>query len=483
MPTQPRWITAAEVEGGVVPTGGTTDQVLAKNSNADFDLKWATGGGGGGGAFLSANTARVDPSGDDGTGTVGDLTKPFLTVQAAIDVIGEILPNIDIQILVIGVTYSIDTYVDGDDFTNVGGINETGNIFRATGTTPTVWAPNASTLRVQNACIDIGINRFILDITITGPMPVLLFKGPGNQGSIDTSDIGQAFTNLTITDDDNDSFLIFLKDCFWGGSITTDSELILMLDNAGTANAVILATFSGSELVVGSIYGTGNGIGSITADDTDIVVFGINANDQNSTIATANGSVTMSKCSQAPSSGDSYELKCFSINAPTGSATVNDSLIKDLTCFSAALVRSEVLGTITTSDPTQAVSNDQGPYAYFYDFDIVGGTQGTLYLNNAIGSQPGALPSGLVITRAILEVITPLDSASHLATVALSSGESAGDLQAATVVSGAPWSSAGLKNITALFKTTGSDNPVIVVAVQDLTAGKFTLHIEGYLDS
>lgn len=42
---------------------------------------------GGGGSFLSANTARVDPSGDDGTGTVGDLNKPFLTVQAAINAI------------------------------------------------------------------------------------------------------------------------------------------------------------------------------------------------------------------------------------------------------------------------------------------------------------------------------------------------------------------------------------------------------------
>jgi hypothetical protein len=34
--------------------------------------------------FLSANTARVDPSGNDSTGTIGDLTKPFLTVQAAL---------------------------------------------------------------------------------------------------------------------------------------------------------------------------------------------------------------------------------------------------------------------------------------------------------------------------------------------------------------------------------------------------------------
>lgn len=37
-----------------------------------------------GGSFLSANTARVDPSGNDSTGTVGDPTKPFLTAQAAL---------------------------------------------------------------------------------------------------------------------------------------------------------------------------------------------------------------------------------------------------------------------------------------------------------------------------------------------------------------------------------------------------------------
>ncbi len=34
--------------------------------------------------FLSANTARVDPSGNDATGTVGSLELPFLTAQAAL---------------------------------------------------------------------------------------------------------------------------------------------------------------------------------------------------------------------------------------------------------------------------------------------------------------------------------------------------------------------------------------------------------------
>lgn len=32
---------------GTVPTGGTTGQVLAKNSNSNYDIAWATGGGGG----------------------------------------------------------------------------------------------------------------------------------------------------------------------------------------------------------------------------------------------------------------------------------------------------------------------------------------------------------------------------------------------------------------------------------------------------
>ncbi len=39
------------------------------------------------GAFLSANISRVDPIGSDSTGTVGNLSKPFLTVQGAINAI------------------------------------------------------------------------------------------------------------------------------------------------------------------------------------------------------------------------------------------------------------------------------------------------------------------------------------------------------------------------------------------------------------
>lgn len=44
----PRGVSGRGQPGKGVPTGGTTNQVLAKNSNDDYDTKWVTGGGGGG---------------------------------------------------------------------------------------------------------------------------------------------------------------------------------------------------------------------------------------------------------------------------------------------------------------------------------------------------------------------------------------------------------------------------------------------------
>mgnify|MGYP006318116807 CR=1 FL=1 len=48
-------------------------------------------------------------------------------------------------VLEVGVSYTIITFVAGDNFTNVGGTNVTGAIFTATGTTPTTYT-NGSTL-------------------------------------------------------------------------------------------------------------------------------------------------------------------------------------------------------------------------------------------------------------------------------------------------------------------------------------------------
>src|ERR1700726_1477253 len=49
-----------------------------------FSFAGLTIGGAASNPFLSNHTAPVDPSGNDSTGTIGDLAKPFSTVQAAL---------------------------------------------------------------------------------------------------------------------------------------------------------------------------------------------------------------------------------------------------------------------------------------------------------------------------------------------------------------------------------------------------------------
>jgi hypothetical protein len=66
-------------------------QELSDSIDGDYDATVALQAvelvGGGSASFRSANTARVDPSGNDSTGVVGDLLKPFKTVQGAINAI------------------------------------------------------------------------------------------------------------------------------------------------------------------------------------------------------------------------------------------------------------------------------------------------------------------------------------------------------------------------------------------------------------
>lgn len=54
--------------------------------------------------------------------------------------------------LVVGQEYRIQDFISGDDFTNVGGANIDGNVFVATGATPTTWA-NSSILVKERVCV------------------------------------------------------------------------------------------------------------------------------------------------------------------------------------------------------------------------------------------------------------------------------------------------------------------------------------------
>jgi hypothetical protein len=107
-----------------------------------------------------------------------------------------------------------------------------------------------------------------------------------------------------------------------------------------------------------------------------------------------------------------------------------------------------------------------------YDFAIEGGAVGDITLRG------DTIPSGAVIIDSLIKVETALTSGGA-ATVAIKA-ESAADINAADAISGAPWSTTGSKRgdltaTTAPVTTTAARALVATVAVEALTAGKFTV--------
>jgi hypothetical protein len=113
-----------------------------------------------------------------------------------------------------------------------------------------------------------------------------------------------------------------------------------------------------------------------------------------------------------------------------------------------------------------------------YDFAVDGGAISTITLRCATGDVMGnTIPAGSVIEGGYIEVDT-LFTTGTSATMALTTGEAANDLQTATIVSGAPFSTTGRKSITPAFtgattiKTTAARSLQAVIATGTVTAGK-----------
>ena len=123
-------------------------------------------------------------------------------------------------------------------------------------------------------------------------------------------------------------------------------------------------------------------------------------------------------------------------------------------------------------------------------FDTAGkDSSGALNTTVAAHGTGVTLPANAIVTGGFYDVNTAFDSASHTATIAVSV-ESAGDIQVAAAVSGAPWSTINRKAITpkahtpesTSIKTTVAREITVAVAVQALTVGKFTgylMYVEG----
>jgi hypothetical protein len=107
-----------------------------------------------------------------------------------------------------------------------------------------------------------------------------------------------------------------------------------------------------------------------------------------------------------------------------------------------------------------------------YDFAVDGGAVSTITLRG-----DNQVPAGSVVMGGFIEVDTAVTSGGA-ATLGVNL-EAAGDILAATVVSGAPWSTTGRKSVIPVFtgatsvKTTVARSIAVTVAVAALTAGKF----------
>lgn len=137
---------------------------------------------------------------------------------------------------------------------------------------------------------------------------------------------------------------------------------------------------------------------------------------------------------------------------------------------------SQEFSTTTGPLPKSAGKNSE---VYLYDFAKMGGAVGDIFLRGH------SLPKGAVVTNSYMDVLTAITSGTSTATVAVAV-EGAGDVQAATLVSAAPWSTTGLKDTTnpepgvetGYIKTTTHRHPKVTVAVEALTAGKFYVVLE-----
>lgn len=75
--------------------------------------------------------------------------------------------------------YRVNTYVSGDDFTNIGGVNATGAVFIATGTTPTTWTNGSSLQRVGlRTLLNVGASSYLTLLDTVEGQPFTLNGSP-----------------------------------------------------------------------------------------------------------------------------------------------------------------------------------------------------------------------------------------------------------------------------------------------------------------
>ena len=104
----------------------------------------------------------------NGTLKVTDGTYSIATYRALLTQTGTFsatqLPDLFGYSFIIGETYTIDNYVEGDDFTNIGATgNATGNTFSAIGEIPNNWTNGSQITSSGNLIVDVLENNLLLN--------------------------------------------------------------------------------------------------------------------------------------------------------------------------------------------------------------------------------------------------------------------------------------------------------------------------------
>jgi len=246
--------------------------------------------------------------------------------------------------LVVGKEYIIDTFVDGDDFVNVGGTNVTGTVFTATGTTPTAWT-NSSSLRTQGN---------VADYNSSGITDATWFDASGNGN--DGTNSGATVVNKQISHAEN-------VDIVDAGSIITATQVEAALQENRTAinlntsketNATHTGQVTGDgALTVDKIAITGQGV--VTADGTDYVLLSDTSDTGKlkkaliSDFAAAGGDMTAATYDPDSIAGNVFDMANMRVKgASTGNTTI----------ASANTSASDYVATLQAATGTVAFTSD-----------------------------------------------------------------------------------------------------------------------------
>ena len=263
-----------------LPVGGTTGQVLTKNSSSNYDASWATpsggGGGGGGGTgrtiLTTPTTFYVSTAGSDvtGTGTISNpwfsRTHAYATLQSKYDLGGQ---AVTIQLANGVYTDSLQATGPCVGQIGAGGIIFTGNV---TDATQVVIRPAISTGYAFSAAFGAayGIQFFTIDMINSAADGIVVgqqsemnigFSPPGNTSSstlpsmIFLSPHGNSFNNIS---------------CAFGASVSLTGNFSLRPQTytttatwSSSSTSVTLSSVSG--ITPGQFMGIeGTGIGPVS---------------------------------------------------------------------------------------------------------------------------------------------------------------------------------------------------------------------------